>query len=158
MCTCTHITGQSKLANIMFTYELARRLQPGTNNSLSANAKNTITANALHPGKLSLRVVCACLVCSCQQCECMYVCVRHVCADALSTFTVCPFHLSFPRTAGVVRTELSRYLISDPNSLASKVLTLLATPFTLSPEQVRLCLGVGAGGLVGRCGWLGEVF
>jgi retinol dehydrogenase-14 len=30
---------QSKLANVLFTYELARRLQP-----------NTVTANALHPG------------------------------------------------------------------------------------------------------------
>jgi NAD(P)-dependent dehydrogenase (short-subunit alcohol dehydrogenase family) len=32
--------GQSKLANVLFTYELARRLQPNTN----------ITANCLHPG------------------------------------------------------------------------------------------------------------
>jgi retinol dehydrogenase-14 len=70
-------SGQSKLANIMFTYELARRLQPSTK----------ITANCLHPG--------------------------------------------------VVRTELSRYLMTDPNSLSSKLLTALFTPFTLSPEQVR---------------------
>jgi retinol dehydrogenase-14 len=67
----------------MFTYELARRLQPANAGSSSSN----ITANALHPG--------------------------------------------------VVRTELSRYLISDPDSLSGKLLTLLATPFTLSPEEVR---------------------
>jgi retinol dehydrogenase-14 len=65
----------------MFTYELARRLQPGNSGS-----SNNITANALHPG--------------------------------------------------VVRTELSRYLIQDPESFSGKLLTLLATPFTLSPEQV----------------------
>lgn len=74
--------GQSKLANIMFTYEMARRLQPGNAGSSSGN----ITVNALHPG--------------------------------------------------VVRTELSRYLIQDPDSFSGKLLTLLATPFTLSPEQV----------------------
>eukprot|EP00882_Tetradesmus_deserticola_P013760 GHRQ01014613.1.p1 GENE.GHRQ01014613.1~~GHRQ01014613.1.p1 ORF type:complete len:292 (+),score=92.51 GHRQ01014613.1:48-923(+) len=68
--------GQSKLANIMFTYELARQLQPSTR----------ITANCLHPG--------------------------------------------------VVRTELSRYLMTDPDALTSKLLTALFTPFTLSPEQV----------------------
>lgn len=77
-------TGQSKLANIMFTYELARRLQPA---NAGSSAVGSITANALHPG--------------------------------------------------VVRTELSRYLISDPDSFSGKLLTLLATPFTLSPEQVR---------------------
>lgn len=76
--------GQSKLANVLFTYELARRLQPG--NSGSSTTSN-ITVNCLHPG--------------------------------------------------VVRTELSRYLLTDPDSFASKVMTLLATPFTLSPEQVR---------------------
>ncbi|KAF8071115.1 RDH14 [Scenedesmus sp. PABB004] len=70
--------GQSKLANIMFTYELARRLQPST----------AITANCLHPG--------------------------------------------------VVRTELPRYLMDDPTSLGAKLLTALATPFTLSPEQGAL--------------------
>lgn len=32
--------GQSKLANIMFTYEMAKRLQPSSN----------ITVNCLHPG------------------------------------------------------------------------------------------------------------
>ena len=32
--------GQSKLANVLFTYELARRLQPSTR----------ITVNCLHPG------------------------------------------------------------------------------------------------------------
>lgn len=32
--------GQSKLANIMFTYQLAKRLKPADN----------ITVNALHPG------------------------------------------------------------------------------------------------------------
>jgi len=75
--------GQSKLANILFTYEMARRLQPGNSGSSSSN---NITVNALHPG--------------------------------------------------VVRTELSRYLITDPDSMATKLLTFLATPFTLSPEQV----------------------
>ncbi len=68
----------------MFTYEMARRLQPG--NALSGGNSNNITVNALHPG--------------------------------------------------VVRTELSRYLITDPDSFQGKLLTLLATPFTLSPEQV----------------------
>lgn len=76
--------GQSKLANIMFTYEMARRLQPG--NALGGGSSSSITVNALHPG--------------------------------------------------VVRTELSRYLITDPDSFSGKLLTLLATPFTLSPEQV----------------------
>jgi hypothetical protein len=66
----------------MFTYEMARRLQPG-----NAGSSSNITVNALHPG--------------------------------------------------VVRTELSRYLIQDPESFSGKLLTLLATPFTLSPEQVR---------------------
>jgi retinol dehydrogenase-14 len=69
--------GQSKLANILFTYELARKLQPST----------SMTANCLHPG--------------------------------------------------VVRTELSRYLMTDPDALTSKLLTALFTPFTLSPEQVK---------------------
>jgi retinol dehydrogenase-14 len=69
--------GQSKLANILFTYELARKLQPST----------SMTANCLHPG--------------------------------------------------VVRTELSRYLMTDPDALTSKLLTALFTPFTLIPEQVR---------------------
>lgn len=77
--------GQSKLANILFTYEMARRLQPGNSGSSSSN---NITVNALHPG--------------------------------------------------VVRTELSRYLITDPDSMATKLLTFLATPFTLSPEQGAL--------------------
>eukprot|EP00879_Flechtneria_rotunda_P021676 GHRR01022856.1.p1 GENE.GHRR01022856.1~~GHRR01022856.1.p1 ORF type:complete len:328 (+),score=65.48 GHRR01022856.1:56-1039(+) len=67
--------GQSKLANVLFTYELARRLQPDT----------SITINCLHPG--------------------------------------------------VVRTELSRYLIEDPSSVFSKVLTTVFAPFTLSPKQ-----------------------
>eukprot|EP00878_Enallax_costatus_P009201 GHUV01009619.1.p1 GENE.GHUV01009619.1~~GHUV01009619.1.p1 ORF type:complete len:323 (+),score=85.49 GHUV01009619.1:886-1854(+) len=67
--------GQSKLANIMFTYELAKRLQPSTN----------ITVNCLHPG--------------------------------------------------VVRTELPRYLMTDPGAWTSKLMTALFTPFTLSPEQ-----------------------
>jgi NAD(P)-dependent dehydrogenase (short-subunit alcohol dehydrogenase family) len=67
---------------------------------------------------------------------------------------------------GVVRTELSRYLITDPDSFASKVITLLASPFTLSPEQVRQ-LGPGLYGpgvtiafmacfvvpAVNMCGW-----
>ncbi|WIA11936.1 hypothetical protein OEZ85_012018 [Tetradesmus obliquus] len=70
--------GQSKLANILFTYELARKLQPSS----------SITANCLHPG--------------------------------------------------VVRTELSRYLMTDPDALTSKLLTALFTPFTLSPEQGAL--------------------
>jgi hypothetical protein len=68
----------------MFSYEMARRLQPG--NSLNGGSSSSITVNALHPG--------------------------------------------------VVRTELSRYLIADPESFSGKLLTLLATPFTLSPEQV----------------------
>jgi hypothetical protein len=68
----------------MFSYEMARRLQPG--NSLNGGSSSSITVNALHPG--------------------------------------------------VVRTELSRYLIADPESFTGKLLTLLATPFTLSPEQV----------------------
>lgn len=82
-------TGQSKLANVLFTYELAKRLPP------------SITANALHPG--------------------------------------------------IVRTELARYLVTDPDTLVGKVLTAVMTPFTLSPEQVRggrpcLCGGFAGSG------------
>jgi NAD(P)-dependent dehydrogenase (short-subunit alcohol dehydrogenase family) len=84
-------TGQSKLANIMFTYELARKLQPSTG----------ITANCLHPG--------------------------------------------------VVRTELSRYLMTDPNALSSKLLTALFTPFTLSPEQVGPLSAAACRMLAGSC-------
>ena len=73
----TLFAGQSKLANILFTYEMARRLQPG--NSLSGGSSSSITVNALHPG--------------------------------------------------IVRTELWRYTVFQP-------LTLMATPFTLTPEQV----------------------
>lgn len=95
----TSSAGQSKLANILFTYELSRRLQPAN----SGSSTNNITVNALHPG--------------------------------------------------VVRTELPRYLISDPDSLSAKLLTLLATPFTLSPEQVR-CMQLCACSCVCVCSHL----
>lgn len=39
---------------------------------------------------------------------------------------------------GVVRTELPRYLMTDPDSLGGRLLTALATPFTLSPEEGAL--------------------
>lgn len=49
--TIKHKTGQSKLANILFSYELARRLQLANNNGGgSTNNNNNITVNALHPG------------------------------------------------------------------------------------------------------------
>lgn len=76
------LAGQSKLANILFTYELSRRIASG---ALSGGSGN-VTANCLHPG--------------------------------------------------VVRTELPRYLMEDPDAPMSRLITALATPFTLSPEQV----------------------
>ncbi|KAK9826117.1 hypothetical protein WJX81_004880 [Elliptochloris bilobata] len=67
--------GQSKLANILFTYELARRLPRSAN----------LTVNALHPG--------------------------------------------------VVRTELSRFLIADPAPLWQRPLVQLSQFFLKTPEQ-----------------------
>lgn len=50
--------GQSKLANVLFTFELARRLQPLTKN-------NNITVNALHPGVVRTELQ----RCVCKQCR-----------------------------------------------------------------------------------------
>lgn len=66
---------QSKLANVLFTYELTRRLAPSS----------PVTANTLHPG--------------------------------------------------LVRTELGRYLIKDPDAWTSKLFAAVLTPFTKSPAQ-----------------------
>ncbi|CAD7697790.1 unnamed protein product [Ostreobium quekettii] len=67
--------GQSKLANILFTYELSRRL----------NAKDKIATNCLHPG--------------------------------------------------MVKTELQRHIVPDPNAWYMKPLNTLTANFIKSPEE-----------------------
>lgn len=76
--------GSSKLANVLFAYELARRLpSPAASSSSSSDGAAPVAVNALMPG--------------------------------------------------VVRTELSRYIMPNRESLQARALALLTLPFTLDP-------------------------
>jgi len=96
--------GASKLANLLFTYELARRLPPPAASSPDG-AFAPLTCNALMPG--------------------------------------------------VVRTELSRYIMPNRESWTARLLGLLTLPITLEPvagaaTSIRLASDPGLEGVTGK--------
>lgn len=96
--------GASKLANLLFTYELARRL-PSPAASAGASALAPLSCNALMPG--------------------------------------------------VVRTELSRYIMPNRESLVARALALLTLPITLEPvagaaTSIRLASDPALEGVTGK--------
>jgi retinol dehydrogenase-14 len=98
--------GASKLANLLFSYELARRLpSPAASSSPSSSDKAPLAVNALMPG--------------------------------------------------VVRTELSRYIMPDRESLGARLMALLTLPITLDPvagaaTSIRLASDPELEGVTGK--------
>ena len=103
--------GQCWQANVLYTYELARRLAPGANT----------TVNALHPGQLSPAL-----------CDHWSLRIKFCCILARLHYVM----LWHQYVAGVVSTNLGRYLING-DKWYMKPIVGLTKIFTKTPSQVR---------------------